>query len=99
MLNKETNDGGDYNAEFVTVKNTTFDTIQEVVLDYYRGGYDESTIGGNLLVDKCVFTNSGGSDKNGLLINNRGIINVALTNNTFTNNTEFYHKYQSTESY
>ena len=48
MLNKETNDGGDYNSEFVNITNSTFDNVQEVVLDYYRGGYDESTIGGNL---------------------------------------------------
>ena len=85
-LSEEINDEGDYNVEFLTFSNCKFDNIKANVINYYRGGYDESTIGGNLLVDKCVFTNSGGSDKNGLLINNRGIINVALTNNTFTNN-------------
>lgn len=86
MLNKEKNDGGDYNAEFVTITNTTFDSIQEVVLDYYRGGYDESTIGGNLLLKNNTITNSGKAEKDQILIKNRGIVNVAFANNTFKNN-------------
>lgn len=86
MLNKEKNDGGDYNAEFVTITNTTFDTIQEVVLDYYRGGYDESTIGGNLLLKNNTITNSGKAEKDQMLIKNSGIVNVAFANNTFKNN-------------
>lgn len=86
MLNKETNDGGDYNSEFVTITNTTFDNIQEVVLDYYRGGYDESTIGGNLLLKNNTFTNSGKGEKDHILIKNRGVVNVEFMNNTFKNN-------------
>lgn len=86
MLNKETNDGGDYNAEFVTITNTTFDNIQEVVLDYYRGGYDESTIGGNLKLENNTITNSGKAEKDHVLIKNRGIVNVEFSNNTFQNN-------------
>jgi poly(beta-D-mannuronate) lyase len=86
MLNKETNDGGDYNAEFVTLSKSTFDNIQEVVLDYYRGGYDESTIGGNLTLKDNTITNSGKSEKDHILIKNRGIVNVEFSNNTFQNN-------------
>ena len=86
MLNKETNDGGDYNAEFVTIANTTFDNINEVVLNYYRGGYDESTIGGNLKLENNTFTNSGKAEKDHILIKNRGIVNVMFANNTFQNN-------------
>ncbi len=86
MLNKEKNDGGDYNAEFVIITNTTFDGIQEVVLDYYRGGYDESTIGGNLTLKNNTFTNSGNAEKDQILIKNRGIVNVEFANNTFKNN-------------
>tara|TARA_R110001583_G_scaffold195295_2_gene371557 strand:+ start:1073 stop:3379 length:2307 start_codon:yes stop_codon:yes gene_type:complete len=86
MLNTETNDGGDYNAEFVTIANTTFDNINEVVLNYYRGGYDESTIGGNLKLENNTFTNSGKAEKDHILIKNRGIVNVMFANNTFQNN-------------
>jgi poly(beta-D-mannuronate) lyase len=56
------------------------------VIDYYRGGYDESTIGGNLLVKNSSFTNCGAKEKNGILLNTRGIINVNIENNTFQNN-------------
>ncbi|MDO7173274.1 chondroitinase-B domain-containing protein [Mariniflexile sp. AS56] len=86
ILNKETNDGGDYNAEFVIITNSTFDNIQEVVLDYYRGGYDESTIGGNLTLKNNTFTNSAKAEKDSILIKNRGIVNVEFSKNTFKNN-------------
>lgn len=86
QLNKETNDGGDYNAEFVFVTNSTFENINETVLDYYRGGYDESTIGGNLVFKNNTVTNSGKDSKEYILIKNRGIVNVDFSNNTFSNN-------------
>ncbi|MFD1316627.1 chondroitinase-B domain-containing protein [Namhaeicola litoreus] len=86
MLNKETNDGGDYNVEFLTVQNCKFNLIQETLLDYYRGGYDESTIGGNLIFQGNTVTHSGKSAKDQILIKNRGIVNVDLSHNTFENN-------------
>jgi len=55
-------------------------------LDYYRGGYDESTVGGNLVVRSSSFTNSGAKEKSGILLNTYGIINVVLEGNTFKNN-------------
>tara|TARA_R110000868_G_scaffold264879_1_gene523511 strand:+ start:26588 stop:28834 length:2247 start_codon:yes stop_codon:yes gene_type:complete len=85
-LAAEKDDLGEYNAEFVYITNTKFDGIENTVLDYYRGGYDESTIGGNLVFDNNTVTNSGKSEESGLLIKNRGIVNVAVSNNTFTNN-------------
>jgi len=86
MLNKEKNDGGDYNAEFVTFTNSKFDNISGVILDYYRGGYDESTIGGNLRMEGNIITNSGKAQPENILIKNRGIVNVTITNNVFRNN-------------
>ena len=56
------------------------------MIDYYRGGYDESTIGGNLLVTNSTFTNCGAKEKNEILLNTRGIINVDISKNTFKNN-------------
>lgn len=85
-LNKETNDGGDYNAEFVIITKTTFDAVATTILDYYRGGYDESTIGGNLVFDSNLVTNSGKLSSEKMLIKNRGIVNVEFKNNTFKNN-------------
>jgi len=46
----------------------------------------ESTIGGNLKVHNSTFTKCGGAESNGILLNTRGIINVDISNNTFTNN-------------
>ena len=85
-LSEETNDRGDYNTEFLTIENCQFRNVKQNVIDYYRGGYDESTIGGNLLVKNSTFTNSGSQEENGILINTRGIVNVNIENNTFKNN-------------
>lgn len=85
-LSEETEDRGNYNVEFLTFKDCEFNNVQANVIDYYRGGYDESTIGGNLLVSNSSFTNCGAKEANGILLNTRGIINVELSNNTFKNN-------------
>tara|TARA_R110002012_G_scaffold321944_1_gene552619 strand:+ start:65399 stop:67702 length:2304 start_codon:yes stop_codon:yes gene_type:complete len=85
-LNTEIDAKGDYNAEFVYITNSTFDTIGATVLNYYRGGYDESTIGGNLVLKNNTFTNSGGADESGILIQNFGIVNVDFSDNTFKDN-------------
>jgi poly(beta-D-mannuronate) lyase len=85
-LSEETNDKGDYNVEFLTIDNCQFEYIKKNVIDYYRGGYDESTIGGNLMVTNSSFTKCGGQEENGILLNTRGIINVNISKNTFKNN-------------
>lgn len=85
-LSAETNDKGDYNVEFLTISNCQFENIKKNVIDYYRGGYDESTIGGNLLVTNSTFTNCGVQEDNGILLNTRGIVNVNIIQNTFKNN-------------
>jgi len=85
-LSEETNDKGDYNVEFLTVENCTFTNVNQNVIDYYRGGYDESTIGGNLLVTNSNFSNCGSKEENGILLNTKGIVNVNISNNTFKNN-------------
>jgi poly(beta-D-mannuronate) lyase len=85
-LSEEINDKGDYNTEYLTIDNCTFNNVKQNVIDYYRGGYDESTIGGNLLVTNSSFTNCGAKEKNKMLLNHRGIVNVNITKNTFKNN-------------
>ncbi len=85
-LSEETNDKGDYNVEFLRIDNCQFENINRNVVDYYRGGYDESTIGGNLILTNSSFTNCGAQEENGILLNTRGIINVDISNNTFRNN-------------
>ncbi|MFD2542702.1 chondroitinase-B domain-containing protein [Lacinutrix gracilariae] len=85
-LSEETNDKGDYNTEYLTIKNCNFNNVKQNVVDYYRGGYDESTIGGNLLITNSTFTNCGANERNKRLLNHNGIVNVTISNNTFKNN-------------
>ena len=85
-LSAETNDRGDYNAEYLTVSDCRFENIAQNVIDYYRGGYDESTVGGTLSVTNSEFIGSGRQEANGILLNTYGIINVDISNNTFKNN-------------
>lgn len=77
---------GDYNAEMFTIKNSTFNNISQNVIHFFRGGYDESTIGGFLRMNNNTFTNCGAKERSGVLIKTRGIINVHMNDNTFTNN-------------
>ena len=85
-LASEDDDKGEYNAENLTIKNCQFEGIQNNVINYYRGGYDESTVGGTLSVSDCTFTKSGKKQKNGILINTYGIIYVDIADNNFIDN-------------
>ncbi|MDF4203873.1 chondroitinase-B domain-containing protein [Maribacter sp. SA7] len=85
-LSEETDDKGEYNAENITIDNCLFDGVANNVIDYYRGGYDESTVGGNLVVLNSTFTHCGLKSEEGLLLNTYGIINVNLENNKFIDN-------------
>ena len=85
-LSAEDDDRGDYNAETVLVLDSQFDNVEANVIDYYRGGYDESTVGGTLVVRGSTFTNSGADEENGVLIDTYGIINVDLSDNVFREN-------------
>lgn len=86
VLAAEDDDRGDYNAENVLIENCQFMDIDKNTINYYRGGYDESTVGGNLVVTNNTFTGCGAKEENGILINTYGIINVDISGNTFTNN-------------
>jgi len=86
VLAAETDDKGDYNAEFVTIHNSSFESIDKNVLHFYRGGYDESTIGGVLRVSDSKFSRCGSLEESKILLKTRGIINVDIRNNVFQNN-------------
>lgn len=85
-LSEEREDKGEYNAENIFIDQCVFEGIEKNVIDYYRGGYDESTVGGNLVLTNSTFSNCGAKEENGILINTYGIINVDLSGNTFKNN-------------
>jgi len=77
---------GDYNAEMVDFDQCQFKNIKQNVIHFFRGGYDESTIGGYLTMKNNTLTNCGQKEESGVLLKTRGIINVLLSGNTFKNN-------------
>jgi poly(beta-D-mannuronate) lyase len=77
---------GDYNAEMVTFDQCEFNNVQSNVINFFRDGYDESTIGGVLTVSNSTFTDCGKMEESEILIKTRGIINVQINENTFKNN-------------
>ncbi|WKX76070.1 hypothetical protein [Zobellia laminariae] len=85
-LSEETDDRGEYSAENIFIENCQFENVGKNVVDYYRGGYDESTVGGNLVVTNSTFENCGANEEDGILLNTYGIINVNLSENKFLNN-------------
>jgi poly(beta-D-mannuronate) lyase len=64
LLNKETEDLGIYNAEYVVIENSEFNDIQGAVLNLYRGGTDESTFGPALKLKSCTFNQVGLGSRN-----------------------------------
>ena len=85
-LSSEDRDRGEYNVENLSVLNCQFEDVHKNVIDYYRGGYDESTVGGNLVVHGSTFRNCGSREKTGILIKTHGIVNVDISTNSFVNN-------------
>ena len=77
---------GNYNAEMVTFNQCEFVNVNSNVINFFRDGYDESTIGGFLTLTNNIFTDCGSHEKSNILIKTSGIINVNITGNTFKNN-------------
>ncbi|MFB9052463.1 chondroitinase-B domain-containing protein [Formosa undariae] len=90
LLAGEDDDKGDYSAEFVTIENSTFENVDQNVLNYYRGGYDESSIGGTLVLKNNTFKNSGSKEESKILLQTRGIVNIDFNGNTFKDNAVSY---------
>ena len=85
-LSEEVEDKGEYNAENITIVDCSFENIDQNVIDYYRGGYDESTVGGNLILKNSKFSNCGKNEKSKILLSTYGIINVDISDNMFRDN-------------
>ena len=63
-LDKETDDIGAYNVEYLIMKNNTISDVQGAALRLYRGGKDESTFGPFLEFDHNVLDHVGHGKKN-----------------------------------
>jgi len=83
ILSQEKEDEGKYSAEYVQLENTAFSNITQYVVDYYRGGLDESTLGGHLDVNHCVFDKTAQDPKQYVLRHN-GVVTVTIKNSVFS---------------
>jgi poly(beta-D-mannuronate) lyase len=63
-LNKEYEDLGIYNAEYVILENSDFSDVQNSVLTVYRGGTDESTFGPFVKISDCSMIKCGKGKRN-----------------------------------
>ncbi|MDO6738422.1 chondroitinase-B domain-containing protein [Wenyingzhuangia sp. 2_MG-2023] len=84
-LDKETDDIGIYNAEYVILKNNSFKDVGCTVLNLYRGGTDESTYGPFLELENSVFDNVGNNKRNKAksAISLYGVQKIDVKNNIF----------------
>ena len=85
-LNKETDDLGIYNAEYLTLNNNQFIDIEGVIATVYRGGTDESTFGPHVLVNNNQFTrvSLGKNNHTGAVLNLHGVQVSTIEHNQFS---------------
>ena len=63
-LEQENDDFGIYNAEYVDIKDSVFESVEGAVVDLYRGGSDESTFGPHLSITGSKFLSVGQGKRN-----------------------------------
>jgi len=63
-LDKEFDDYGIYNAEYVSISDSEFVNVQGAIADLYRGGTDESTFGPHFALKSSVISGVGRGAKN-----------------------------------
>ena len=63
-LNRETDDLGIYNGEYISIIGTTFENIDGAVADIYRGGTDESTFGPHFELRSSSLDSIGNGSRN-----------------------------------
>lgn len=85
-LDKETDDLGLYNAEYVVVRGSSFSNIGKALLSIYRGGTDESTFGPHVEISGSSLDSVGNDKRNktGASVHLLGAQVVSITLNRFT---------------
>ncbi len=90
-LDKEDDDYGIYNSEYLTISDSSFENIGGDIVDYYRGGRDESTFGPHFSLTGSTIDNVGfdkrNASKSSLLLH--GVQVTDITGNTFSNSAPF----------
>ncbi|MEP3225703.1 MAG: polysaccharide lyase 6 family protein [Parasphingorhabdus sp.] len=83
----ETEDYGQYNAEYVDISGSNFVDIGGEIFNIYRGGRDESTFGPHFSLTHSNFMNVGRSKNNisGASMILHGVQHTEISNNNFLN--------------
>ena len=86
-LDKELDDLGIYNGEYITISDSRFADVQGAVANIYRGGTDESTFGPIVRVENSEFDNigRGGRNKSGASLKFHGVQRLEIANSTWNN--------------
>ena len=83
-LAEEKEEKGLYNAEVVWLDNTVFRAVTQWAVDYNRLGMDESTSGGSLIIDHCIFDEVNDREDQ-TIVRQKGIKQVEVSNTLFMN--------------
>jgi poly(beta-D-mannuronate) lyase len=86
-LNKEIDDLGIYNVEYLNIINNTFRNVAGLLVNLYRGGSDESTFGPHILLKDNIISNvgNGSRNKSKSAIILHGVQVSSIESNTFVN--------------
>jgi len=86
-LNREMDDYGIFNADYVRITNSRFDNVQGALTDLYRGGTDESTFGPHFLLTGSTLHNVGTGSKNtsAASVHLHGVQVTSIEDNQFSN--------------
>jgi poly(beta-D-mannuronate) lyase len=82
LMNEEKEDKGYYNAEKISIGHNNFSSQTGTLLNIYRGGSDESTLGPNLTFSHNKLSNCSGADP---LITLTGVQVSNIFSNNFSN--------------
>jgi poly(beta-D-mannuronate) lyase len=84
-LNKELDDLGIYNAEYVTLDNNVFRDVEGTIANLYRGGTDESTFGPHFIMtnNKLKQVGNGKRNKSKAVMTIHGAQVTDIENNVF----------------
>lgn len=85
-LDKETDDLGLYNAEYVSITDSKFENIGKALAVLYRGGTDESTFGPHFRLHGTTLSNVGNNKRNksGSSVSLHGVQVANVLDNDFT---------------
>ncbi|MBR9909368.1 MAG: alginate lyase [Gammaproteobacteria bacterium] len=83
QLDRETDDFGIYNAEYLRISDSSFSDVQGALVDYYRGGTDESTFGPHFYLTGSTLDKVGSKSQHKASMYLHGVQVANIANNTF----------------